>query len=509
MSDDSPSRGIVFPVGADGTRSTTRAGAAIVAAALAPLDAGHAQQALDERHWRRRYPLHFRRLVAGALAAPDAALASARAGLDAALATLRFADEAGERPLAELGPGDPGALHRVRMAGRGDPRPAPWRIPYRGALLEGDALRRRIDAWREAGVIEPSAAAALHRCAAHPEWFDLSDRTLVLLGAGSEAGPLRWLARWRANLVAVDIPRGATWRRIASVVDAGNATLHAPARQPVAADRSPDAWVDAVGADLLTETPAIAAWVRAFDGPLDVASIAYLDGERHVRVSLAMDRVAAAACEGRRDTSLAYMATPTDVFAVPADAARAAMVAYATRPLASRVLQTPLRRAGGEGFFQPNVEALVAGPAGREYGVVDSLVIEQGPNYALAKRLQQWRATLARAAGHRVSLSVAPSTTTASVVKNPALAAGFAGADLFGIEVFEPETTNAVMAAMWVHDLRSNEALPDPARPLAHPFELFMDGAVHGGLWRCAYRPRSALAFAAALGWVRRRVGAG
>jgi hypothetical protein len=171
------------------------------------------------------------------------------------------------------------------------------------------------------------------------------------------------------------------------------------------------------------------------------------------------------------------------------------------------MLQGPLHLAAGDRFFQANVERLVAGPGGAQYGIVDSLVIEQGPNYALAKRLQQWRAVVARGAGHRVSLNVAPSTTTASVVKNPALAAGFAGADSFGIEVFEPETTNALMAAMWVHDLRCEEAAANPQRPLAHPFELFMEGAIHGGLWRSAYLPRSALPFAAALGWVRQRVG--
>jgi hypothetical protein len=34
-----------------------------------------------------------------------------------------------------------------------------------------------------------------------------------------------------------------------------------------------------------------------------------------------------------------------------------------------------------------------------------------------------------------------------------------------------------------------------------------MDQACHGGLWCSAYLPRSALPFAAALGWVRGKVG--
>lgn len=499
--------GIVFPAAADGSRSTTQAGAAIIAAALEPLDADAAQAARAERHWRRRYPLHLRRLVEAAL--PSAALAerSARAGLDAAWQTMRWATPDGERPLAQTmaRPAEPFAA--LRRRGRGDARPAPWVVPWQGEALAGDALRRRVDAWEHAGVMEPSAAEALRRCARHPEWFDLSDRTLALLGAGSEAGPLRWLARWRANLVAVDVPRADAWRRIVATVDAGNATLVAPARGPLDPDADGDTLAARLGADLLTETPRIAAWLCSLDAALDVASLAYLDGERHVRVSLAMDAIAAAVGAANPATTLAWMATPTDVFAVPEDAARAAMAAFDERPVASRVMQRGLRLAAGDRFFHPNVERLVDGPAGRRYGVVDSLVIEQGPNYALAKRLQQWRAIVERAAGRRVSLNVAPSTTTTSVVKNPALAAGFAGADTFGIEVFEPETTNAVMAAMWVHDLRCDAGAANPALPLAHPFELFIDGAIHGGLWRGAYLPRSALPFAAALGWVRQRVG--
>ena len=137
--------------------------------------------------------------------------------------------------------------------------------------------------------------------------------------------------------------------------------------------------------------------------------------------------------------------------------------------------------------------------------MVDCLVIEQGPNYALAKRLQQWRAIVARADGQVASINVAPSTTTASVLSNPALAAGFRGAKAFDIEVFEPATTNALMAALWVHDLRNPQGSAQPAVPLAHPLQLLSEGANHGGLWRVPYLPRSVLPFAALLGMMKRR----
>ena len=104
----------------------------------------------------------------------------------------------------------------------------------------------------------------------------------------------------------------------------------------------------------------------------------------------------------------------------------------------------------GQLFFKKNLHELIESDNTKSYGIADCLVIEQGPNYALAKRIQQWRATLARSEGQRVSINIAPSTTTHSVTKNPLLKAAFNGASLFDVEAFKPETTNAIMAALWI-----------------------------------------------------------
>jgi hypothetical protein len=51
------------------------------------------------------------------------------------------------------------------------------------------------------------------------------------------------------------------------------------------------------------------------------------------------------------------------------------------------------------------------------------------------------------------------------------------------------------MAALLVHDLHA-------ARPAhAHPWQDEAYAAAHGGLWRIAYAPRSALPLAALLGY--------
>ena len=54
-----------------------------------------------------------------------------------------------------------------------------------------------------------------------------------------------------------------------------------------------------------------------------------------------------------------------------------------------------------------------------------------GSSYALAKRLQHWRAMLAREAGCLVSSNVAPSTRTASVTQNKNFAHAYRTMHLF------------------------------------------------------------------------------
>ena len=85
-------------------------------------------------------------------------------------------------------------------------------------------------------------------------------------------------------------------------------------------------------------------------------------------------------------------------------------------------------------------------------------------------------------------------------MKNRALAAAFAGAHRFGVEVFEPGTANVLMAALLVHDLNVGTPTHD------HPWQDEAYAAVHGGLWRAPYEPRSALGLAAVLGYTGSRV---
>ena len=246
--------------------------------------------------------------------------------------------------------------------------------------------------------------------------------------------------------------------------------------------------------------PRVAAWLAGIEGRFTLGTYVYADGAAHVRASVAVDTITRVLLDRRPDVALAFLATPTDAFAVPGD-----VVDDSARRYADRAALRRLARVGSAGrLFRPNYTGSEVLPDGSSGGVNDSLVPQQGPNYALAKRIQRWRALQARADGHLVSLNVAPATRTRSVLRNRVLAAAYAGAHRFGVEVFDPSTSNTLMAALLVHDLREPKAVAAPATPLRHPLELFWQGANHGGLWRNAFEPRSVLGIAVALGMLQR-----
>ena len=478
----SDAEGVVFPrAGAD--RSTSALGRGVVADALRGVDPAGAAAAESDRDWRRGYLAHFRRLVEAGLPSASAARTIAAAGLASVHERMCFAAGGTEVPLRDaLRTPRSTALRTETVRGSAQPD-RELAVPYRGSELRGEALDRQLDRWTAAGVLEPSAAAALRRVATGPEQLDLADVVVVVLGAGAEMGPVPALLRWGARVVAVDLPRPALWTRLLDTAARSGGTLDVPVRN------GSGPLPERAGADLLRDLPALGEWIGRYDERLVIGNYAYADGAAHVQVAAAADVLSEHVRRERSDTALAFLATPTDVFVAPREAVEHSERAWSRRSPLGRALGA----ASGGRLLARNY------PPGADPGVADSLVPAQGPNYALAKRVQRWRATTARAHGGAVSLTVAPPTRTRSVTKNPVLAAAYAGAHRFGVEVFEPATSNTLLAALLVHDLRA------PAPPGDHPWQEEADGAAHGGLWRTAYSPRTALGLAALIGLPRAR----
>jgi hypothetical protein len=477
-------QGVVFPAGPDGRRSTAALGRAVVADALRPVDPAGALAAEQETNWRVGYLVHFRRLLEAGLGSRESALRIAESGLASLHDRMQLAGPAGEHGLDEvLTEPAPRRLTTVQVSGDATPE-TELSLPYRGTRLRGDDLRRRMDAWVTPGVVEPSCAEAVGLVQDNPDWLRLEGRTVAVLGAGAEMGPLTALLRWGARVAGVDLARPQLWDRVLGIARHGAGTLLVPAAGPSAGARSAD-----LGVDLVTEVPAVADWVAQLPALPVLGNYVYADGAANVRVSVAVDALTVRLRSARPDLALGFLATPTDVFAVPGEAVAFSAHAYSSRSRTAKLLGRPLRAVSAGRLLR---RAYVPGV---DPGISDSLVAQQGPNYALAKRLQRWRAVVARADGATVSMNVAPPTRTRSVVKNRALAAAYAGAHRFGVEVFEPATANVLMAALLVHDLHTGGG---PRQ--AHPWQDEAYAAAHGGLWRTPYAPRSALGLAALLG---------
>ncbi len=490
--------GVEFPVSPDGRRSTSALGRAVVADALRPVDPEGAAAAEHERDWRRGYLRHFRRLIEAGLPSPDAALSVAREGLSSLYRQMRLVaadqSELGLEHVIKASPAGP-APTTVTVAGEAAPE-RELVIPYRDQQLRGDALLRQLDDWVGRGIIEPSCVEAIRAVATHPEWLALPGQTVVVLGAGAEVGPLSVLLSWGVNAIGVDLPSAPLWSRVLETARHSAGTLKVPVAGLPGDTGSPrEVGLDlaqSAGLDLAADIPMVADWLATVDGPLVLGNYVYADGAANVRVASAVDALTVRLQAARPDVALAFLATPTDVFAVPPEAVAESCRRFAARPMAAKLASaTTAGRLFKQAYVVPSTAAWRVAP-----GINDSFIAQQGPNYALAKRLQRWRATAARHDGAKVSLNVAPPTKTRSVTKNRALAAAYEGAPRFGVEAFAPATTRALMAALLVHDLCAGDS---PAR--AHPWQDEAHAAAHGGLWRIPYAPRSALPVAAMLGY--------
>lgn len=504
--------GVCFPLGGDDRRSTTATGRAIFADSIRAVDPAIAARIEHTRDWRKGYIAPLRDIVLAAAQSTDNALSISRHGLASAEQRFAFRRSNEEMPLRDAfkhyaAPGFASVTVRGRSA-----RDEDLSVPYKGRRLFGDELRRQVDAWVQRGIAEPSFGAAIHLVLDNPDWLDLRDINIALLGAGAEMAPTRSLLRWGAQVHAIDLPRPAIWEHLTAITRSTAGTLRIPIQLDsegnppfvVGGDVHPDddaTICAAAGADLLTQTPEVRTWLAEIDQPFVLGTYAYADGATHALLSMAGDAVTTALIAERSDITLAFLATPTDVFVVPIECVEESRRRWGNRGIGG-LLQAPLRIANQ---FEPNYPTTYTTLSGQHIGLNDSIIPQQGPNYILAKRIQRWRALAARADGVPVSLNLAPATRTRSVVRNRALAAAYAGADKFGVEVFDPSTSTTLMAAMLVHDLRNPSSSANPATSLVNPMDLFTSGANHGGLWRAAYAPRSVLGIAALLGMFESR----
>lgn len=247
------------------------------------------------------------------------------------------------------------------------------------------------------------------------------------------------------------------------------------------------------GADATAETPEIINWlcsaaIKALGGPLHIYSGIYLDGEGFVRASVAMDAIVdgctanAEKCGGAKPVLL-YIDTPSHAHLVP----RSASAASKRYRAASGVVRGFLTTLG---LLKPLKFRRTSDNAERE--VMVGLASQQGPNYAVAKLLQRWRALVARDFGSLVSITNGPAAKTNSVMHSKTMAFVMNHIHWVAPNVaHEPETVKELMALIMVRDLHSNHALGRPGAKMHHALDICEENAWHGGMWLSPYDAQS------------------
>ena len=472
-------RGVVFPAAGDGRRSTAALGRAVVADALRPVDPAGALAAEQETNWRSGYLVHFRRLVEAGLASGRGALAIA-AGRPGVAARP---DAGGHRGRRRAGARRAG--HRAR-----DRPLATVEVPGTGAAGDGAvaAVPRRAAARRRAAP----PAGRLGRppgwwsrpwprrsapCWPTPSGCGCRRRTVAVLGAGAEMGPLPSLLRWGARVAAVDLPRPAIWERVLETARRSAGTLLLPVRgggdARTAGRRA--------GADLLAEAAGGGGLAgRAATGRLVLGNYVYADGATNVRVCGRGRRAhRPAAGSARDDVALAFLATPTDVFAVPAERGRAV-----DRGVRRALDRRPSCSAGRCARCRRRPAAAARLPARRRPGH------QRQPGAAAGAELRAGQAAAAVAGGGGPATPAPPCRSTSPRRPGPARWSRTGrwrrrtpGRTASASRCSSRPPRNVLMAALLVHDLHTGGG---PAHE--QPWQDEAYAAVHGGLWRAATR---------------------
>jgi len=503
--------GVQFPTDDEGRRSSLRVNQAIWADAAEAVGAdaalvGHtlAERIRADPAWRKHYLGYVHELTVAGGSAASVAQAIAARGLASARSRLVYVRDGEELPLESAAALTPSyALETRTVVGEAEPA-GELLVPYLGQQLRGDALRRRLAVWVAHGVIEPSAASAVERVLANPDWLRLEGRRIVVVGAGAQTSPLPVLASWGADVVAVDLPGERVWRRILDTAHSGAGRVHVP--MPAGESASADIATRA-GVDVIDGVPELLGWLGGLaELPLVLGFYVYADGPLHVQATVAADLVGSALRDSGAVVAPAFAGTPSDCYLVPMDAVEDSNRRRRVRP--RRAFELAVRGVTAGRFYNPAYTELVEGEDGESMGVADALVSQQGPNYALAKRLQRWRAIDSWRVGEQASFNVAPPAWTTSVTKNRLLAAGYHGAHFAGLEVFSPETMQTLMTALLVHDLHVPGPPEDSGDPghvghvehPGHPELAVARAGVHGGYWRVPHDINSTLIYSAVRG---------
>ena len=356
--------------------------------------------------------------------------------------------------------------------------------------------------WVEEQLAEPGLVAVYEFLDSHRNLPIARDLLIALAGAAEFAPTENWL-RWGGRVAVVARSKPETWLSFIKLAKSSSGELLIPIiksrlSKPVE-DLTDEDIAAAAGLDLIENHQEVSNWIANLStktsGQLVLGCYAYAPSIDHIKVQCVQDALIAAAMRNLEPNRLAlsWLATPTDSASGPREIADAQEARYSTRAV-SRIIRDSI--LGIFGQARPVRPKNFLSIDGVELTLIDASVQQQGPSYSFAKRTQRWRAYLAQQTGVRISYAVSPPARTNSVLSHKILKASYMGAPLFGIKPFEVSTAKSAIAAVLLRDLHDESAFVDKNSTVAlHTF-----AAIHAGLWRLPYNPKTVWATATVLG---------
>ena len=354
-----------------------------------------------------------------------------------------------------------------------------------------------LNGWAEPGLIE-----SFKFLDQNPN-LSLNGNLLFAVAGAAEFAPTEhWLA-WGGEVAVVARNNPSTWEKLIAMARASGGKMLVPVvrvdRSTALSELSDQELAQVAGLDMLEHYAEIASWMNQLckkaESKFILGLYAYTPKVNHIRVQAVQETLADLAMKNfaKDKLVLSWLATPTDSTPAPASIGQDQLARFSKRP-ATRILRDSLlgilnaARASKPLFFESD--------SGQKLMLVDASVQQQGPSYSFSKRTQRWRAYLAHYAGIRVSYQVSPPARTNSVLRHKILRASYQGAPLFGVKPFEVDVAKSAAAAVLVRDVLDPNAYSN--RETTTELQCF--SAIHGGLWRIAYRPRSVWIAATLLG---------
>jgi hypothetical protein len=347
--------------------------------------------------------------------------------------------------------------------------------------------------WDSNGWAEPGLIESFRFLDQNPNLSLEGNLLFAVAGAAEFAPTEHWLA-WGGQVAVVARNNPKTWERMIAMARASAGVMLVPVvredKSVPLENLSDHQLAQIAGLDMLEHYGEIASWMNQTSNRATSKFIlglyAYTPKTNHIRVQAVQETLADLAMQkfSSEKLVLSWLATPTDSTAGPASIGLDQQARFSKRSSLHVIRDSFLGIINAARSAKPKY---FDSESGEKLVLIDASVQQQGPSYSFSKRTQRWRAYLAHYAGFRVSYQVSPPAKTKSVLSHKILRASYQGAPLFGVKPFEVDVAKSASAAALVRDVMDPKAYPNKETTT----ELQCFSAIHGGLWRIAYRPRS------------------